>query len=212
MKTDKQQLQEPNRRSIRFESPEHNFRAVTEEVDGVKVRKIRGYALLFDVLGTPWLGSVWKEKIDKTALAETKLTGTYGLINHDPTWVLGKAGKNMTLTVDKIGLFIEIILGNTWIDDYAYDRVEREIMDGMSFWFDSKTIIATDWENKIDNIVKINEIYEVSLLPFPAYPQAVVIAQEEQRGIETSTEEETESQGNDDLEKLNALLNLELEG
>jgi HK97 family phage prohead protease len=210
MQREKQTVPDLNRRSIRFESPEHNFRAVTEEVDGAMVRKIRGYALLFDMLGTPWLGSVWKEKIDKTALTETKLAGTYGLINHDSTWVLGKAGKNMTLTVDKIGLFIEIILGNTWIDDYAYDRVEKEIMDGMSFWFDSKTMIASDYENKIDTIVKINEIYEVSLLPFPAYPQAVVVAQEEQRSLETVVEEEVKEQ--DELEKANALLNLELEG
>lgn len=213
MDKEKQEMQELHRRSIRFESPEHNFRAVTEEIDGVKIRKIRGYALLFDVLGSPWLGSQWKEKIDKTALSETKLTGTYGLINHDATWVLGKAGKNMTLTVDKIGLFIEIVLGNTWIDDYAYDRVEREIMDGMSFWFDSKTMVASDYENKIDTIVKINEIYEVSLLPFPAYPQAVVVAQEEQRSTDPVTSEETKTtQTTEELAKLNALLNLELEG
>jgi HK97 family phage prohead protease len=201
-----QKLQELSKRTIKFDSKEHNFRAITEEVEGVRVRKIRGYALLFDVEGTPWLGSIWKEKIDKNALADTKLTSTYGLINHNSDWVLGKAGKNMTLSVDKIGLFVEIVLGNTWIDDYVYDRVEREIMDGMSFWFDSKTMIATDWENKVDTIVKINEIYEVSLLAFPAYPQTVMIAQEEQR---SSEEEEPQ---NKDIDKAQALLDLEMEG
>ncbi|MFT9496615.1 HK97 family phage prohead protease [Anaerosolibacter sp.] len=210
MAEEKQKVQELNKRTIKFDRPEHNFRAVTEEVDGVKTRKIRGYALLFDVLGSPWLGSVWKEKIDKTALSETKLSNTYGLINHNGTWVLGKAGKNITLTVDKIGLFIEITLGNTWVDDYAFDRVEREIMDGMSFWFDSKTMIATDWENKVDTIVKINEIYEVSLLPFPAYPQAVVVAQEEQRNAGEEDGENNEEPV--DIKKLNALLDLEMEG
>lgn len=201
-----QAAQEPNKRSIRYDSSEHSFRAVTEEVEGVKIRKIRGYALIFDVEGMPWLGSVWKEKIDKNALADAKLSNTYGLLNHDQTWVLGKAGKNMTLTVDKIGLFVDITLGNTWIDDYVYDRVEREIMDGMSFWFDSKTIIATDWENKIDTIVKINEIYEVSLLAFPAYPQTVMVAQQEEQ---RSTEEEENNQS--EIDKAQALLDLEME-
>ncbi len=216
MGQEKVKVQELNKRTIRFEDAEHNFRAVTEESDGVKVRKIRGYALLFDVFGTPWLGSVWKEKIDKNALADTKLSGTYGLIAHEQTWVLGKSGINMTLTVDKIGLFVEITLGDTMIDDYAYDRVDKGIMDGMSFWFDSKTMIATDWENKIDTIVKINEIYEVSLLPFPAYPQAVVIAQEVEEVPAVIVKEEpvtvvvTEIQV--DIDKLNALLDLEMEG
>jgi HK97 family phage prohead protease len=175
-------------------------------------------------MGTPWLGSQWKEKIDKNALADTILKNTYGLLNHDTNWVLGKAGKNMTLTVDKIGLFVEITLGNSFIDDYVFDRVEKELMDGMSFWFDSKTMIATDWENKIDTIVKINEIYEVSLLPFPAYPQTVMVAQEmteiqdpnvddgEQRGAKGEQRDSTEEpEANDEKEKVLALLDLEME-
>ena len=222
MKNKNQQSQEQNlKRSILFDSKEHNFRAVSEEIDGKMVRKIRGYALLFEVMGTPWLGSQWKEKIDKNALSDTNLSNTYGLLNHDSNWVLGKAGKNMTLTVDKIGLFVEITLGNTSIDDYVFDRVEKELMDGMSFWFDSKTMIATDWETKVDTIVKINEIYEVSLLPFPAYPQTVMVAQEiqepqvtpipdegEQRGAE---EPEVPAEKNDEKEKALALLDLEME-
>lgn len=203
------------KRVIRFDDNEHNFRAISE-VDGENtVRKIRGYALLFDVVGTPWLGSQWKEKIDKNALADTNLSNTYGLLNHDTNWVLGKAGKNMTLTVDKVGLFIEITLGDTWIDDYVFDRVNKELIDGMSFWFDSNTMIATDWENKIDTIVKINEIYEVSLLPFPAYAQTVAVAQEtqeaqpndQQRSAEINTEQESKEK-----EKVLAMLDLEMEG
>lgn len=208
-----QTQQHNNKRVIRFESNEHNFRAVSEIVNDVTVRKIKGYALIFDVLGSPWLGSPWKEKIDKTALSETKLTNTYALLNHDSNWVLGKAGKNMILTVDKIGLFVEITLGNTWIDDYVFDRVEKELMDGMSFWFDSKTMIATDWENKIETIVKINEIYEVSILPFPAYAQTVVVAQEVQDGQRSTEclEPEAGQENTEEIEKSKALALLEFE-
>lgn len=214
MSDEKRKVQELNKRTIKFDVTEHNFRAVTEETDGVKIRKIKGYALLFDVLGTPWLGSVWKEKIDKNALTDTKLSGTYGLLNHDSTWVLGKSGVNMTLTVDKIGLYVEIILGNTWVDDYAYDRVDKGIMDAMSFWFDNKTMIATDWENKIDTIVKINEIYEVSLVTFAAYQQTVMVAQEEQRSEEQGgmMDESEMMQDEEKMKKLNAMLDMEMEG
>lgn len=198
--------QELNKRTIKFDSEEHNFRAISEVVDETTVRKIRGYALLFDVMGSPWMGSQWKEKIDKTALSETKLNNTFGLLNHESTWALGKAGKNMNLTVDAIGLFIEITLGNTWIDDYVFDRVEKGILDSMSFWFDSKTVVVSDWENKIDSIIKINEIYEVSLVTFPAYPQTVVVAQEE-----TTTEDQRSNENNDELDKRKALALLELE-
>lgn len=211
----KEQKKEHNLRklSILFnhEDKERNLRAVSEVVNEVTVRKIRGYALVFDMEGTPWLGSVWKEKINSNALAQTKLDKTYFLLNHDTNWVLGKAGKNMTLTVDKIGLFVEITLGNTSIDDYVFDRVEKELLDGMSFWFDSKTIIATDWENKIDSILQINEIYEVSLLPFPAYQQTVVIAetQGEQRSETDPKEGTPEDEPKQD--ELLAMLELEME-
>lgn len=209
-----QKPQELNKRVIKFDSEEHNFRAVSEVIDNVTVRKIRGYALLFDVMGSPWMGSQWKEKVDKTALTETKLDSTYGLLNHDSTWVLGKAGKNMTLSVDKIGLFIEITLGNTWIDDYVYDRVEKGLIDGMSFWFDSKTVVVSDWENKIDTIIKINEIYEVSLVTFPAYSQTVAVAQEIQETQRSNQEDQQDDNTNNefDKEKALALLELEMEG
>ncbi|MCP6324519.1 HK97 family phage prohead protease, partial [Klebsiella pneumoniae] len=78
---------------------------------------------------------------------------------HSTTWVLGRVGKNMRAVVDDTGLFIEVTLGDTWIDDYVYDRVQKEIIDGMSFWFDNQAMIASDWENKIDVILKINQVY-----------------------------------------------------
>jgi HK97 family phage prohead protease len=96
-------------------------------------------------------------------------------LDHNTSWVLGRVGKNMRAVVDDTGLFVEVTLGDTWIDDYVYDRVQREIIDGMSFWFDSQAMIASDWENKIDVILKINQVYEVSLVVFPAYEETVAI-------------------------------------
>ena len=164
-----------NKRQINFENEKSKFRAVTQEVNGESVRMLKGYPILFGVYGRPYRGSKWVERIDKSSVAMVDFSKLVLLLDHVTTWVLAKAGKNMEVTVDDIGVFINVTLGNTWLDDYVYDRVNSEIIDGMSFWFDNNSMIASDWENKIDVVTKINEIYEVSILVFPAYEQTVVI-------------------------------------
>jgi HK97 family phage prohead protease len=168
-------LTQRSKKSVNFANETSRFRAVTEEVDGASVRRLRGYPILFDVPGRPWRGSQWVEKVDKNALAEVDLSNIVILIDHSTTWVLGRVGKNMTASVDETGLFIDVTLGDTWIDDYIYDRVQREIVDSMSFWFDSQAVIASDWENKVDYVMKINEVYEVSIVVFAAYDETVII-------------------------------------
>lgn len=194
-----------NKRQIAYEDDKTKFRAVTEEPEegAPAVRKLRGYAILFDVLGRPWRGSEWQEKVSKSALDGVDLSRVPLLWDHNTAWVLGRAGKNMRLEVDETGLFVEVTLGNTWIDDYVYDRVEREIVDGMSFYFDSKATIATDYTNRIDIIAKINAIYEVSLLAFPAYDETLMIADD---GSEPDPEIEGEQEVDED--KKAALINL----
>lgn len=182
-----------------FDDDKSKFRAITEEVDGNNVRKLRGYPILFDVPGKPYRNSPWIEKVDKNALEGVDFSKMVLLLDHNTTWVLGRVGKNMRVEVDDIGLFIEVILGNTFIDDYVFDRVQNEIIDGMSFWFDSKAMIATDWENKIDVILKINDVYEVSIVVFPAYEETVIITDEQS--------EETEDLVVEEAKKL-ALINL----
>ena len=125
------------------------------------------------------------------------------LLDHQTAWALGKVGVNMTAVVDETGLFIDVTLRDTWLDDYVYDRVEAGILDGMSFWFDSRSIVATDWASKTDVILKINEVYEVSIVAFPAYEETVIIT-DEPDGEEP---EEPEEPGNEDPIK-QALVNL----
>lgn len=191
-----------SKRRMNYENEKSKFRAITEEIDGKPVRKLRGYPILFDTPGRPWRGSKWIEKVDKKALEGVDFSKLVLLLDHSTTWVLGRVGKNMTAVVDDVGLFVEITLGNTWLDDYVYDRVQTEIIDGMSFWFDSQAMIASDWENKIDVILKINEVYEVSIVVFPAYEDTVIITQNEEE-----VPEEPGTDANEEAKKL-ALINL----
>lgn len=169
-----------NKRRMGFENDKSKFRAVTEEVDGQKVRRLRGYPILFDTPGRPYLGSPWVEKVDKKALEGVDFSKLVLLLDHCTTWALGRVGKNMTAVVDDVGLFIDCTLGNTWLDDYVYDRVQSEIIDGMSFWFDNKAVVASNWADKIDVILQINEVYEVSIVVFPAYEETVIITKEDE--------------------------------
>ncbi len=115
-----------NRRRIDFENAKSNFRAITEEVNGQKVRMLKGYPILFGVYGRPYRGSKWVERIDKSSVATVDFSKVVLLLDHNTTWVLAKAGKNMEVTVDDIGVFISVTLGDTWFDDYVFDRVSRE--------------------------------------------------------------------------------------
>lgn len=165
-----------------FAEDKANFRAITEEVDGQSIRRLRGYPILFDTPGRPYWGSKWIEKVDRKALEEVDFSRLVLLLAHNTTWALGRVGKNMTAVVDDTGLFVDVVLGDTWLDDYVFDRVQKEIIDGMSFWFDNQAMVATDWENKVDVILKINEVYEVSIVVFPAYEETVIIADEQPEG------------------------------
>ena len=147
-----------NKRGISYKNEKSRFRAVTEEINGQQVRILKGYPILFDVYGSPYRGSQWVEKIDKKALDTVDLSKLVLLWDHSTTWTLARVGVNMEATVDDIGLFIKATLSDTQFDDYVYDRVNKEIIDGMSFWFDSDAMVATDWENKIDVVTKINKV------------------------------------------------------
>lgn len=185
-------LVQQNKRRVNFENIKSKFRAATEEVNGQQVRVLKGYPILFEVYGHPYLGSKWTEKIDRHALDTVDFSRLVILWNHDTSLVLGKAGKNLTVTIDDVGLFVAVTLGNTWLDDYVYDRVSRELVDGMSFWFDNQSMVATDWENKIDVVTKINSVYEVSIVTFPAYEETVVITSDGTNPTPTpSLEDET---------------------
>jgi len=178
-----------SRRGISFQNEKSRFRAVTEEINGNQVKVLKGYPILFDVYGRPYRGTEWVEKVDKKALDTVDFSKLVLLWDHSTTWPLARVGKNMEATVDDTGLFIKATLGDTWLDNLVYDRVSKGIVDGMSFWFDMNAMIATDYENKIDVITKINEVYEVSIVVFPAYEETVVITADGTDPVPASAEE-----------------------
>lgn len=140
--------------------------------------KLVGHAAVFDVLSEElWPGV--REKIRKNAFAKTlKESDARALFNHNPDWVLGRT-KNGTLRLaeDDVGLAVEIDPPHT---QYARDFLEvvrRGDVDQMSFAFRPIRFERDDSNDKMTVITLVEvELFDVSPVTFPAYPQTDVQA------------------------------------
>lgn len=171
-------------RSVNFET---EVRA--EDGSGKKL-VIRGYPILYN---TPtkvwdwWYGEI-TETILPTALEGVNLDEVYLLVGHNPDNVLGKSKINMRLESDETGLFMECELPNTQYARDWYNLIEAKIVDGMSFWFEfsdeinPKTLTRT--------ITHFDALHEITITPFPAYKETVVIASQRKESEEKEEKKE----------------------
>ncbi|MPM18628.1 hypothetical protein SDC9_65041 [bioreactor metagenome] len=159
-------------RSLQYKGAD--FRA--EESDGIK--KIRGYAVVFNVPGTPYRGYEWTEVVDPGALVDVDLSGLRLLVGHDTRQLLARAEINLRTEIDSTGLFIEATLPDTTLARDTWTLVQMAILDGMSYSFYADRW-ETDTDKKQDRILHITDLPEVSLVTFPAYQASVAIATEQ---------------------------------
>ncbi len=149
------------------------LRAIAPEEGGRK--KIAGHAAVFNSLSEDLWG--FRERIApgafKNALAKSDIRA---LLNHDPNFVLGRI-KNGTLRVqeDETGLAVEIDPPETrWADDLLVS-IGRGDISQMSFAF---RVGEDSWETvdglNIRTILSFDEIYDVSPVTYPAYPETDV--------------------------------------
>jgi len=149
------------------------LRTIAPEEGGRK--KIAGHAAVFNSLSEDLWG--FREKIApgafKNALAKSDIRA---LLNHDPNFVLGRT-KNSTLRVheDEAGLAVEIDPPETgWADDLLIS-IGRGDISQMSFAF---RVGEDSWETEdglnIRTILSFDEIFDVSPVTYPAYPETDV--------------------------------------
>ena len=120
-----------------------------------------------DILGT------YTEIIERGALDGVDLNDTRLLYNHDQSRIpLARAPKTMTLTLTESGVEMRAVLADTEDARSVYTAVKRGDLDGMSFAFKvPEGGDHYDRETRTRTISKIEKIYEVSVVPFPAYQQ-----------------------------------------
>lgn len=146
-----------------------------EERDGKQIRKVSGYAAVFNQLSRN-LG--WfREKIDPAAFADVLTDDVVALFNHDQNFVLARTiSKTLTLSVDEKGLRYEFEAPNTTVGNDLVTMLQRGDIQHSSFAF---SIQDEKWEEddeqgEIRTVLKVKRLYDVSPVVFPAYTQTDV--------------------------------------
>ncbi len=134
----------------------------------------------FAVFGSEY--RMWEnaiETIDEDAFNETVDGDVRALVNHDSTLVLGRTtAGTLTLRVDRTGLWGSILINQSDQDAMnLYERVKRGDVSQCSFGFDILDQSTEVMENgtTVWRLKKV-ELYEVSVVTFPAYEDTSVIA------------------------------------
>lgn len=174
------------------------IRAKTDE----KRHLLSGYAIVFD---SPSENMGFIETVDSHALDDVDLSSVFALYNHNFDNVLGKTGKNLSLSVDEKGLFFSLELLPS--DEHIFELVKDGIINKMSFGF---IVDKDNWQDSTHRtILKIKELQEISLVPVPAYEGTDITAKRSLEMAEDATE--TQATQPDDLQAEIDALKAEIE-
>ena len=163
---------------------------------------ISGYFIVFDTETELYPGV--REEVSPDALVGVDLSDVKALIDHDTAKVLGRTKANtLSLSVDSKGLNGEIIVNES--DQEAmnlYSRVQRGDVDQCSFGFEilNEEMIQNS-DGTVKFIIKSINLYEVSVVTFPAYQETAVEARSKQ--IEDAQKRTLQSRKDELKEKLN---------
>jgi HK97 family phage prohead protease len=152
---------------------------------------VRGHAAVFDSLSENLGG--FREKIDKGAFDEVLDNDVRALFNHDSNIVLGRTRSNtLRLGVDSKGLTYDYDDPDTTQSRDLLKLMVRGDVSQSSFGF---TVDEDKWEEDADGriirtIVKVNRLFDVSPVTFPAYPDTDVA----KRSLEEWREENKEDE------------------
>ncbi|CUR63450.1 Peptidase U35, phage prohead HK97:Phage major capsid protein, HK97 [Leuconostoc gelidum subsp. gasicomitatum] len=170
--------------------------------DGTDGRTITGYPVVFDKPSQNLGGFI--EYVDKTAFKDVSFDNVYLLYGHEFNNVLARVDAGtLTISVDDTGVFFSATLPNTTLANDVIENIRVGNIQGMSFGF---TVADERWQTDVAvavrTILKIDELFEITLTPIPAYQDTKVAISQRDRAQRSSELE---------LIELNAIVR-ELEG
>jgi len=146
--------------------------------DGTDGRTITGYPVVFGKSSQDLGGFV--EYVDKGAFKDVSFDNVYLLYGHEFNNVLARVDAGtLSIGVDETGVFFTATLPNTTLANDVLENIRVGNIQGMSFGF---TVAEDAWKSgdpvDVRTILKIDELFEITLTPIPAYQDTkVAIAQ-----------------------------------
>lgn len=158
-----------NKKEIRMITAE--FRAVETE-DGKMV--IEGYPITFNAPATHW---GMTEIIDREALKECDMTDVPLRYNHEEAFLILARTRNASLQLitDDIGLKMRAELIDTQSNVDIYKSIQAGLLDKMSFAFTTEKE-EYDYDTDTRRILKIDKLWDVSVVDVPYYDTTSVYA------------------------------------
>jgi HK97 family phage prohead protease len=137
--------------------------------------KIVGYAAVFNQLSRKIMD--FRERILPGAFAESLKNDVKAFVNHDTGQIIGRTPKTLSMREDEHGLRIEIKPANTTAGRDVVESIKRGDLDQMSFAF-TVPKGGQRWDHdenggRVRELSKV-DLYEVSIVPWPAYPTTSV--------------------------------------
>lgn len=141
-------------------------------------REVEGYAVVFN--SSTDLG--WfTEEIDPHAFDETDMSNVYLLGNHDENIVLaGTSNGSLEMSIDGHGLFQKSKIVDTSVGEDWLKLVKNNLINKQSFAFTIDEDGGEEWsvrDGKDHRVIrKINKLFDVSLVTYPAYQDTTAYA------------------------------------
>jgi HK97 family phage prohead protease len=167
------------------------FKIQVRKKDATKPTQVEGHAAVFNQLSVDFGG--WRERIMpgafKRAIAEKQ--DVFCLINHDSNLVLGRTiSGTLALSEDKDGLAFDCDMpATTYANDLAA-VMDRGDMDKCSFGFISRKATWSEEpdpddpkEQIIVRQIEDCDLFDVSIVTYPAYPQTDANTRAELRSL-----------------------------
>lgn len=150
----------------------------TRDADGKKY--INGYFAVFNSNYQLWDEAT--ESVDPHAFDGALDSDIRCLIDHDTRLVLGRTKSGtLTLRVDDKGLWGEVEINESDQDAMnLYARVQRGDVDQCSFGFEITSEEYSESESGVHWTIKSVNLYEVSVVTFPAYEDTQVSARKKE--------------------------------
>ena len=182
-----------------------NFRSLDLNANDEAAEKIiSGYFIVFNSETELYEGCF--EEIAPESFDNVDLSDVRALIDHETSKVLGRTKSGtLTLSVDAKGVYGEIKVNENDTEAMnLYSRVQRGDVDQCSFGFNIlDEVMETRDDGSYKFTIKAIELFEVSVVTFPAYADTAVEARSKQ--IENMEKRELLAKKSKLEEKLNGL-------